>query len=116
MDKSTITVHVEVDENRVPQTISWNASDTTAENVQQAKAMILSFWDGSEKTALRIDLWTKTMMVDEMSDFFYQTIITMADSYRRATNQNEIADDMKQYARDFYGKFKAQQLKENKTT
>jgi hypothetical protein len=36
--------------------------------------MMLSFWDGSEKAALRIDLWTKDMMVDEMADFFYQTI------------------------------------------
>jgi hypothetical protein len=32
-----------------------------------------------EKAALRIDLWTKDMMVDEMADFFYQTLMTMAE-------------------------------------
>lgn len=77
---------------------------------------MISFWDGTEKTALRIDLWTKDMMVDEMTDFFYQTIMTMADSYGRATRYNEIVDDMKKFAKDFYGKFKIQQLKDNKTT
>jgi gliding motility-associated protein GldC len=114
MPKSTITIDVEMDDTRVPETIRWNASDTTAENAQKAKAMMLAFWDGSEKTAMRIDLWTKNMMLDEMADFFYQTIMTMADSYGRATRNNEMVDDMKRFAKDFYGKFKTQQLTETK--
>jgi gliding motility-associated protein GldC len=114
MHKSTITIDVEMDDTRVPETIRWNASDTTAENAQRAKAMMLAFWDGSEKTAMRIDLWTKNMMLDEMADFFYQTIMTMADSYGRATRNNEMVDDMKRFAKDFYGKFKTQQLAETK--
>ena len=112
MSRSTITIDVKMDETRVPESISWTASDTTVENAQKAKAMMLSFWDGGEKTALRIDLWTKDMMIDEMADFFYQTMMTMADSYGRATKYNEMADEMKKFAKDFYGKFKSQQLKE----
>ena len=103
-----------MDESRIPASIAWTASDTTAQNAQKAKAMMLAFWDGAEKTALRIDLWTKDMMVDEMADFFYQTIMTMADSYGRATQQQEIVDEIKKFARDFYGKFRETQLKENK--
>ena len=103
-------------EDRVPESISWNASDTSAERAQKAKAMMLSFWDGSEKSALRIDLWTKDMMVDEMADFFYQTMMTMADSYGRATKQDETVDEMKKFAKHFYSKFKSQQLKENKAS
>jgi gliding motility-associated protein GldC len=76
--------------------------------------MMLSFWDGEEKTALRIDLWTKDMMVDEMADFFYQTMMTMADTYGRATNYHDMVDEMKKFARDFYHKFRDKQLKENK--
>ena len=76
--------------------------------------MMLAFWDGAEKSALRIDLWTKDMMVDEMADFFYQTIMSMADTYKRATNNAEQVDDMKKFAKDFYNKFREQQLKENK--
>jgi len=116
MSKSTITINVEMDEDRVPESINWNASDTSVERAQKAKAMMLSFWDGSEKSALRIDLWTKDMMIDEMADFFYQTMMTMADSYGRATKQGETVDEMKKFAKNFYSKFKSQQLKENKAS
>lgn len=116
MSQSTININVEMDENRVPSTISWNASDTGAENIQKAKAMMVSFWDGAERAALRIDLWTKDMMVDEMADFFYQTLMTMADTYGRATNYNEQAEEMKKFAIGLYEEFRAKQLKENKAT
>ncbi len=114
MNKSTIRIDVTLDDNRVPESISWSASDTTIENAQQAKAFMLSLWDGAEKTALRIDLWTKEMMVDEMADFFYQTMMTMADTYGRATNHPEMVDEMKKFAKDFYHTFQEKQLKENK--
>lgn len=114
MNKSTITIDVVTDENRVPDSISWSATDTGAENAQKAKAMMISFWDSADKAALRIDLWTKDMMVDEMADFFFQTMMTMADTYGRATKYTEQVDEMKKFAHDFYEKFKAKQLKENK--
>jgi len=114
MNKSTINIDVVTDENHIPETIVWSASDTTVENVQKAKAMMLSFWDGAEKAALRIDLWTKDMMVDEMADFFYQTMMTMADTYGRATKYEDMVEEMKKFARNFYEKFRAKQLKENK--
>jgi len=114
MKQSSINIDVQLDDQRVPESISWSASDTTAEEAKKAKAMMIAFWDGAEKTALRIDLWTKEMMVDEMADFYYQTFMTMAESYQRATQHNQLADDMKKFAKDFYAKFKEIQLKENK--
>jgi gliding motility-associated protein GldC len=114
MNKSTITIDVELDENRIPAGIAWNASDSISAKPQKSKAMMLSFWDGEEKTALRIDLWTKTMMIDEMTDFFYQTMMTMADTYGRATNHAEIVDDMKKFAHEFYHKSREKQLKDHK--
>jgi gliding motility-associated protein GldC len=114
MALSSIVIDVHTDENKMPDAISWRATDTTVEDAQKAKAMILSFWDGAEKSALRIDLWTKDMMVDEMADFFYQTLMTMADTYGRATNHKEIVEEMKSFAHDFYNKFREKQLKENK--
>ena len=68
MKKSSINIDVVLDKNRVPEQISWSAADTTAESARKAKAMMISFWDGEEKTAQRIDLWTKDMMVDENID------------------------------------------------
>ena len=111
---STINIDVHLDQEKVPQQITWNAADSTADIKQRAKAMMLAFWDGEDKSALRIDLWTKDMMVDEMADFFYQTFMGMADSYDRATHNHELVGDMKKFAKEFIKKFKDQQLKENK--
>ena len=114
MKQSSINIDVLLDQDKIPAQISWNASDSTAEDKRNAKAMMLSFWDGHDKTALRIDLWTKDMMMDEMADFFYQTLMTMADTYQRATQQEQLVNDMKKFAKDFYHKFRDLQLKENK--
>lgn len=114
MHKSNISIEIELDENKVPQQIQWNASDSTADMMQQAKSMMVAFWDGADKSALRIDLWTKEMMVDEMADFYYQTFMGMADTYMRATQQKELVEDMKAFAKEFYRKFRESQVKENK--
>ena len=71
--------------------------------------MMLAFWDAPERTALRIDLWTKDMKVDEMADFFYQTLMTMADTYGRATQQQDMVEDMKTFAKGFIEKFREKQ-------
>lgn len=113
MHKSTISIDVYLDENKVPEVIKWKASDSNTDMEQKAKAMMVSFWDGADKSALRIDLWTKEMMVDEMADFYYQLLMTMADTFNRATNQPELTADMKQFAQRFMKKFKDLQLKEN---
>jgi len=114
MHTSTITIEIDLDENKVPQQINWQASDSSADMKQKAKSMMVAFWDGADKVALRIDLWTKDMMVDEMADFYYQTMMGMADTYLRATQQKELVDDMKTFAKEFYKKFRETQLKENK--
>lgn len=112
MNQSTIKIDVLLDPNKVPEQINWQASDSTADMVQKAKAMCLAFWDGKDKSALRIDLWTKDMMVDEMADFYYQMLISLADTFKRATQQQEMSDDMKKFAKEFFEKFRAMQLKE----
>ena len=111
MESSTITIKVKLDEDKIPHQIEWNAKGTTAHDTQQAKAMMLAFWDGVDKTALRIDLWTKEMMIDEMADFFYQSLITMADTYNRATHHEELTNEMKEFAKTFYQKFREKHLK-----
>lgn len=114
MQKSTINVDVILDPNKMPQEILWQASDSNAEMKQKAKAMCLAFWDSSDKTALRIDLWTKDMMMDEMGYFYYQILMTMADTFTRATRQKELSDEMKEFAKTFFTKFKQIQADEQK--
>jgi gliding motility-associated protein GldC len=114
MKQSSIQIRVSLDDQKIPVEINWEASDTTAENARKAKAFLLSLWDGEEKTALRIDLWTKDMMVDEMEDFFYQTLLTLADTYQRATQYNDLAEDIRAFGRELFRKSRARQVKENK--
>jgi gliding motility-associated protein GldC len=112
MQQSTITIDVNLDEQKIPEQILWKASDSSMDSGNKAKAMILSFWDGDDKTALRIDLWTRDMKVEEMSDFFYQTLMTMADTYDRATHQSDLVNDIKKFAKDFYKQSQQEQLKQ----
>ena len=116
MEKSTITIDVHLDKDKLPEEIYWNSSPVPTDERNRAKAFILSLWDGADKSALRIDIWTKEMMVDEMADMFYQTLMTMADTFNRATHDEELVSEMKTFAKDFYQKFRAKQMKENKLT
>jgi len=102
--KSNIHIQIELDNEKMPEIIEWNAPDGGVDGLQQAKAILLGLWDGEEKSALRIDLWTKKMMVDEMNDFFYQTFFGMADTYLRATKNGELANELKEFAKTFHKK------------
>jgi gliding motility-associated protein GldC len=112
MQKSTISIDVLLDPNKIPEQINWTATDSSAETMQRAKAMCVAFWDGVDKTALRIDLWTKDMMVDEMADFYYQMLMGMADSFKRSTKQEALGEEMKTFAKDFFEKFRKIQLED----
>lgn len=93
---SEIKFNIELDENRVPEKLSWTALDGGVDN-QQAKALLLSIWDSKAQETLRIDLWTKDMPVDEMKKFFHQTLVAMSDTFQRATNDEKMADTMKDF-------------------
>jgi gliding motility-associated protein GldC len=103
--QSDITINVLLDENRIPEKIHWSAPDGGVD-AEASNAFLLAVWDSKTKESLRIDLWTKEMMVDEMADFYYQTMMTMADTFDRATHQTELVGEMKSFAKTFYTKFK----------
>jgi len=90
---SEIKFLVELDENRVPEKLLWTAKDGGVE-LQESKAIMLNVWDSKAKESMRIDLWTKDMPVDEMKVFFHQTLVSMAETFRRATNDEKMSDTM----------------------
>ena len=105
--KSQINIQIELAEDRMPENIQWVAPDGGVRDWQNAKAFLLGLWNGEAKEALRIDLWTNKMMVDEMNDFFYQTFYGMSDTYLRATNNQELAAEIKEFAKTFLKKASA---------
>jgi len=90
---SKITFTVDLDENRIPEEISWTAEDGGIKD-EASKAIMLSVWDHKQKDTLRMDLWTKDMPVDEMKQFFHQTLVSMANSFQRATNDEKMSATM----------------------
>lgn len=97
---SEIKLKVGLDENRVPEELNWSAEDGGIEN-EEAKAMLLSVWDSKNKESLKIDLWTKDMPVDEMKLFFYQTLVTMSDTFMKATQDEKMTATMKDFCEYF---------------
>ena len=99
MKTSDISISVQLDDNHVPERIDWKAEDTGSEAV--SKAMLLAFWDEQEKNTLRIDLWTKEMTVEEMKAFFHQNLLTLSDTFERATGEGRMATQMRDFAAYF---------------
>ena len=99
MKHSEIKFTVTLDDNQMPVKIDWSASDTSKESA--SKAVMIALWDEHEKNTLRIDLWTKDMMVDEMKQFYHQNLLSMADTLERATGEKEAAQAMRHFAQEF---------------
>jgi gliding motility-associated protein GldC len=99
--KSEIKINVELDDNKMPVKIEWEATDAGFNGKKPAKTLMLSLWDEKENVTLGIDLWTKEMTVEEMNVHYHQMLFKMADTFERATLNTEAAN----LVRDFSSKF-----------
>lgn len=106
--KSEINIEVVTDENRIPEAITWSAEDGDVHK-EEAKALMLSVWDSKSQETLRIDLWTKDMPVDEMKKFFHQTLVSMSDTFNRATQDEKMTATMKDFCDYFAEKLEITQ-------
>ncbi len=98
--KSEIKFIVTLDENKIPEKLSWNAEDGGISN-EQTKAILISVWDDKKKETLKMDLWTKDMPLDEMKHFFHQTLLSMSDTFHRATNDDKMTATMRDFCEYF---------------
>jgi gliding motility-associated protein GldC len=95
MKKSEIKFNVTVDENHLPVEITWDAPD--AGEKSSCKSAMIAIWDAKENNTLRIDLWTKDMMVDEMKKFYHQNIMSLTETYIRATGDKLTGNEVKAF-------------------
>jgi gliding motility-associated protein GldC len=109
MKTAEIKLTIQLDDNNVPENIMWESTDAQNKEALPVKSMMLALWDANYKNALRIDLWTKDMPVDEMKQFFYQTLQTMGDSFLRATGETLIVEDLRDYCAHFAEKMEISQ-------
>ena len=107
-----LKINVHLDAQNMPVGVEWHSTDGPDNTPQTAKAFILSLWNKKERIASRIDLWTKDMTIEEMNHFIFQTMMGMSDTFLKATQNKELAGDMRKFG-EYFGK-KANVLKENK--
>jgi len=100
VNKSEIKIKVGLDENRVPEQLYWSADDGDVNNME-SKAVLLSVWNSNEKETYRVNLWTKDMPVNEMKQFFHQTLVSMADTYETATGDDKMTATMRDFCEYF---------------
>lgn len=109
MKKAEIKLTIDLDDQNVPESILWESTDAQNKEAMPVKSMMLALWDQNYKNTLRIDLWTKDMPIDEMKMFFYETLMTMGDSFLRATGETNIVEDLRDYCAHFADKMEIRQ-------
>jgi gliding motility-associated protein GldC len=100
---SEIQIKVGLNENNLPIAMKWSAADGNVQDAA-AKAFMLSIWDPAENNTMKIDLWTKDMSIEEMKQFFHQSLLTMADTFEKATGEHLICEDLRDYCYHFADK------------
>lgn len=99
---SQINIEVGLDKDKLPIRLAWKATEgDTDRPAEECKAFLLSIFDRQNKDTLRIDLWTNDMQVMEMDRFFYQTLRSLADTYFRATQNQQMATEMQKFVQYF---------------
>ena len=97
---SEIKIQIGLDENNLPIAMKWDAPDGGALN-EEAKGLMLALWNAKEKNTMKMDLWTKDLSIEEMKQFFHQTLLTMADTFEKATGEANITADLRDYCYHF---------------
>lgn len=90
-----VSIKIQLDQENSPVSMNWSTSDG---NIQKApiKAMLMSLLDSAENETIKIDLWTKEMSTDDMKNFFHKAMISMTESFEKATGEKDICKELKQ--------------------
>ena len=100
MKKSTLKFEVDLDENHLPITITMHSSEKSEEDLM-IKSLMVSAWDSSKQETLKLDLWTKDMMVNEMFIMYHQTLLSMASTLEKSTGHEKLAGALRDYCKFF---------------
>ncbi|GAB3225326.1 gliding motility protein GldC [Hymenobacter seoulensis] len=111
MKKSEIRFSIALDDQKVPEAISWTATDA-GPDIHFAKAINIALWDRDERGTMKIDLWTKEMPVDEMKRFYVDTMGAMAESIITATNDSVMATKMRDLCRQLMDHIEEEERKQ----
>lgn len=98
---SKIQLEVILDEQNVPEKIFWSAEDSSNLKPTEAKGVLISIFEKESLDTLKLDIWTKEMQIIEMDRFMYQTLNALCDTYQKATNNSQLANEFKSFINYF---------------
>ena len=91
--KSHIHIKVELDDDNIPDKISWDASDKPANIPSDTKAVSVALWDEKSMNTMRMDLWTKEMTIEEMKRFFVNCLGGLAQTILNSTGDEYLSNE-----------------------
>ena len=100
--KSDIVISVGLDKENVPVEILWKSEDGS-NSFEPCKGMLLALFDEDKLDTIKLDLWTKNMQVHEMDRFMFQTLRGLADTYYKATQNTDLANQFQNFIQ-YFGK------------
>lgn len=97
---SEIRFKISLNDQKIPTDMKWMATDSQNQELKDCKSVMISIWDTVKQETLKIDLWTPEMTTDEMHSHFFQTLLSMAQSYQKATGNPFVMDEMKKFGQN----------------
>ncbi|HNP20411.1 MAG TPA: gliding motility protein GldC [Fulvivirga sp.] len=94
MKQSKINFTVALDDDNIPEKITWEATEKGTDHPEETKSISISLWDHQQQNTMRIDLWTKEMPVDEMKRFYIDCLGGLAQSVQNSTGDEFMSKQM----------------------
>ena len=94
MKHSEINFKIQLDDQNIPEQISWSATNNPNEGIEETKAILVATWDPYHKGTLTLPLWTKDMEVLDMKRFFIEIMGTVSDASLQATGDQFFSQEI----------------------
>jgi gliding motility-associated protein GldC len=98
---SDISIRIQLDANRVPEKIEWQASDAHQAHPAESKSIFLALLDKDTLDTSTLFLWTKDLQVAEMDRKIYYALTALTDGYYKSTQNRELANEMRRFVQYF---------------
>ncbi|MES2518589.1 MAG: gliding motility protein GldC [Bacteroidota bacterium] len=99
MKHSEINFKIQLDDQSIPEQISWSATENPNEGIEETKAIFIGVWDHYHKGLLALPLWTKDMDVFEMKRFYIEVIGSVGNTLIDATGDEKMAKNIENLCR-----------------
>jgi gliding motility-associated protein GldC len=102
MTKSTeILLKVDLDNENIPGEIFWKTTANPEQEWTKAKAFLLSIFEAQSMDTLKLDVWTRDFQMNEMDRFMYHTLKALCETYIKATNNQDLANQFMSFVTYF---------------